>query len=267
MNGLAPTSDNATRLESILIVGASGEIGAAIALCHARRGAALWLWGRDSERLEHTAAACRAAGARACTLRQIDLEDVSGAIAAIEQDDAAARFAGAVFAAGSGDIREPGRAVEAPAQVARLGIVNFAAQAAMAAALGERMAQRRAGRLTLIGSAAGFHALPFAAGYAGSKAGLARFADALRIALQPHGVTVTLVSPGFVDTAAARRVAGPKPGVLSPEAVAERIVDAAQRGVGHLIVPRRFAWLRMVDRMLPGFLRDRLLRSLAPPGH
>lgn len=250
---------------NILIIGASGEIGAAVALCHARRGADLWLWGRHSERLERSADACRAAGAGAITTRLVDLEDISAAIAAIEQDDATARFSTAVFAAGSGDIREAGRAAESAAQVARLGVVNFAAPAALAAALGERMAARRQGRLVLIGSAAAFHALPFAAGYAASKAGLARFADALRLALKPHGVQVTLVSPGFVDTAAARRVPGPKPGLIAPAAAAERIVAASERGTGHLVFPGAFAMLRLVDRLMPAFLRDRLLLALAPP--
>lgn len=266
MAGKTRENDGAGPSANVLVVGASGEIGAAIALCHARRGARLWLWGRNAERLQQTAAACLAAGAAAVTIRLIDLENVAAAQAAIEADDAAARFGAAVFAAGSGDIREPGRAVESAALIARLSTVNFAAPAALAAALGEHMAKRREGHLILIGSAAAFHALPFGAGYSGSKAGLARFADALRIALKPHGVSVTLASPGFVNTAAARRVPGPKPGILSPEAAAERIMAAGERGVGHLVLPRGFVILRLLDRLMPGFLRDRLLRALTPPG-
>jgi short-subunit dehydrogenase len=266
MGSAAGANESPALSGSVLIVGASGEIGSAIALCHARRGAALWLWGRDTERLKRTAEACRAAGARAISIQGIDLMDVAHAVAAIEAADAAACFTVAVFAAGSGDVREPGRRVETAAQVVRLGTVNFVAPAAMAAALGDRMAARQAGSLVLIGSAAAFHALPFAAAYASSKAGLARFAEALRIALKPHGVKVTLVSPGFVDTAAARQVPGPKPGMLSPAVVAARIVAAGERGVPHLIIPRRFAFLRLFDRALPGFLRDRLLRAITPPG-
>lgn len=266
MCSAAAANDRPALSASVLIVGASGEIGSAIALCHARRGAALWLWGRDAERLERTADACHAAGARAITTSSIDLADVGRAVAAIEAADEAACFSAAVFAAGSGDVREPGRRAEAAVQVVRLGTVNFVAPAALAAALGERMAARQAGSLVLIGSAAAFHALPFAAGYAGSKAGLARFAEALRIALKPHGVKVTLVSPGFVDTAAARRVPGPKPGMISPAAAAARIVAAGERGLPHLIMPRRFALLRLFDRALPGFLRDPLLRALTPQG-
>ena len=57
----------------------------------------------------------------------------------------------------------------------------------MAAAIAGRMAERKGGgRLVLISSAAAFHALPFAASYAGSKAGLSRFTDSLRIAMRPR---------------------------------------------------------------------------------
>lgn len=266
MAGTTRGTDDPGPYRNVLVIGASGEIGAAIALCHARRGAGLWLWGRNAERLQRTTEACLAAGAGAVTIRLIDLENMAEAQAAIEADDAAAQFTTAVFAAGAGDIREPGRILESAALIARLGTINYTAPAAMAAALGERMARRRGGGLVLIGSAAAFHALPFGAGYSSSKAGLTRFAQALRIALKPHHVTVTLASPGFVDTAAARRVPGPKPGMISPEAAAERIVAAGERGVGHLVLPRRFALLWLLDRLMPVFLRDRLLQALAPPG-
>jgi len=127
------------------------------------------------------------------------------------------------------------------------------------------MTARGAGRIVLIGSAAGFHSLPFSAAYSGTKAGLARFADALRIGARDHGVTVTLVSPGFIDTAAARRIPGPKPMLIQPEAAAAHIAQAAAAGKAHLILPWPFALLRLFDRLLPRALRDRLLSSLTPP--
>jgi short-subunit dehydrogenase len=116
----------------------------------------------------------------------------------------------------------------------------------------------------LIGSAAAFHALPFAAAYAGSKAGLARFAQALRLSVAPHGVRVTLVSPGFIDTTAGQMVSGPKPFLMQPAYVAARVAKAAASGQAHLILPWPFALLRLVDRVLPARLRDRLLIRLTP---
>ena len=249
----------------VLVVGASGELGGALARHYAETGAALWLWGRDETRLQQIAALCRNAGAASTATRSLDLRDVDSAIAAIACDDDAAHFDLVIIASGSGDIRAEGALVEDAGLVSRLGSVNFVAPAAIAAEIGSRMVQRGRGAIVLIGSAAAFHALPFAAAYAGSKAGLARFADALRIALRPHGVCVTLVSPGFIDTAAARLVPGPKPLMMSAEKAARLIAKAAAHGKAHLIMPWPFTLLKLADRILPRPLRDMVLRALTPP--
>jgi len=249
----------------LLITGASGGLGAALALHYAIPGRTLSLWGRDPVRLEAVAEACRGAGATA-RIRRLDLSDCVAAVAALEAQDTAEAIDLAIFAAGLGDIRADGALVEDPAQIVRLGLVDFVAPAAMAAALADRMARRKGGGIVLIGSAAAFHALPFAAGYAGSKAGLARFADALRIGVRAHGVRVTLVSPGFIDTETGRCTPGPKPFLLRPEQAAARIARAATQGRAHLVTPWPFALLRGLDRLLPMFLRDRLLLSLTPKG-
>lgn len=249
--------------ERVLITGASSGLGEALARRYAAAGRTLVLWGRDRARLDSVAAHCRAAGAEV-SVRELDLEDAGAAISGVREDDETGAIGTALLVAGQGDVCGPGEAVEDAYQVKRLATVNFVAPCGMAAALGERMARRRRGAIVLVGSAASFHALPFAASYAASKAGLARFAEALRIGLAPHGVRVTLVSPGFIDTAAGRRVPGPKPLIMPAAEVAERIATAAARGMPHLILPRPFGWLRVLDRLLPRVLRDRVLRSLAP---
>ena len=173
----------------------------------------------------------------------------------------------AIFAAGLGDVRAAGAVVEDAGVVARLGTINFVAPAAMAAALAERMARRGHGRIVMIGSAAAFHALPFAAAYSGTKAGFARFAEALQIGVRQHGIKVTLVSPGFIDTTAARRTGGARPLSTQPDVVAARIARAAALGQAHAIMPWPFNLLRWFDRLLPRPLRERLLLALSPPGH
>lgn len=246
----------------ILITGASGALGAALARARAAPGAALLLWGRNEQRLAVTAAACRSAGADVETL-SIDFSDTAGMLAAIAETDAANPIDEALLAAGQGDTAAPGARAEDALQVARLAIINFAAPAALAAALADRMAARGHGRIVLIGSAAGFHALPFAPAYAGSKAGLTRFADALRLAVAGQGVQVTLVSPGFIDWPGGGR---PIPrALMTPLPAAARLVlAAADAGRAHVILPWPFAVLRLVDRLLPRWLRDRLLLALKP---
>lgn len=244
----------------ILLTGAAGLLGRELALRLARPETRLVLWGRDPARLDELAAICRAAGAETdvCIL---DLSDTSAALCALETQDNADPFDMALLVAGQGDTRPSGAVVEAPAQVIRLVQTNFVAPAAMASLLAERMAGRGAGRIALVGTAAASHSLPFAASYSGSKAGLARFADALRLAVRDRGVSVTLISPGFFADGAALA----RPGEIPAGTVAERMIGAVMAGKAELVVPRRFLLLRWFDRLLPRPLRDRILLSLRLP--
>ena len=246
------------------MTGASGKLGGALASAYAQPGTRLSLWGRDDGRLAAIAQTCRDAGA-SVEIRSLDIEGVAAAVAAAIAEDLADPFDLALLVSGIGDTRAEGDRVEAAELVTRLGTVNFTAPAAIAAALAGRMAERGHGGLVFIGSAAAFHALPFAATYSGSKAGLARFADALRLSVRRYGVAVTLVSPGFIDTAAGHREASNRPLAMLPDAVAKRVVRAVARRQAHLILPWPFAMLRVFDRLLPACLRDRLLLALTPP--
>ncbi|HUP57767.1 MAG TPA: SDR family NAD(P)-dependent oxidoreductase, partial [Bdellovibrionota bacterium] len=58
--------------------------------------------------------------------------------------------------------------------------------------------KKSGGRLVLLGSVAGHVALPNASAYAMSKFAVRALASSLYGELRPHGVSVTLISPGFV---------------------------------------------------------------------
>ncbi|KAJ8138699.1 hypothetical protein OY671_008088, partial [Metschnikowia pulcherrima] len=154
----------------VLVVGASGESGSALARHYARAGARLSLWGRDNGRLDALARSCLDLGAGALGTRSLDSTDTDATSDASAREEAEEPFSLASFAAGCGDVRAEGAMVEDAAQVARSGQVNFVAQAAMAARCAQAMAARGHGAIVVIGSAAADHASPFAAAYAGSKA-------------------------------------------------------------------------------------------------
>lgn len=248
----------------ILVTGASGTLGRELAVRVARPGVRVSLWARDAVRLEETAILCRAAGAQA-ELRSMDLADLRAVLAALEASDDREPFTRAYLVAGLGDTLPEGKLVEDPEQVMRLTHTNFLAPAAMATFLADRMASRGAGRIGLIGTAAASHSLPFAASYSGSKAGLARFADALRLAVKGNGVSVTLISPGFFAGRGEGALPPARPGEIPAGHVAERAIAAVERGAAELVVPRWFLLLRWFDRLLPRPLRDRILLGLRLP--
>jgi short-subunit dehydrogenase len=248
----------------ILLTGASGNLGGELARQLARPGVSLALWGRNSSRLEAAAQECRAKGATA-TLRILDLGDIDQALAALADEDTASPFDTVLLVAGQGDTQSAGQILEHAEQVARQCHVNFTSPSAMAACIAARMCARGQGRIGIIGSAAGFHSLPFAPSYAGSKAGLARFTDALRLAAKRHGVTITLVAPGFIAAPPGSAARPPRPLEIPAEKVATDIIAAVMSGRAELIVPKRFKALRWLDAILPRMLRDRLLSALPAP--
>ena len=258
---LRPTRRLPLGSPSILLTGASGSLGRALALHHAALGVRLNLWGRDSGKLAETSGQALALGASVCETC-FDLTDAIGAAEKLVEQDESDCFDIAYLVAGTGETRTPGALVEDPELIVQTAQVNYTAPAVMAATLAGRMAERGSGRIVLIGSAAGHHSLPFASAYASSKAGLARFSAALRIAVKPHGVSVTLAAPGFIDTPVARTRSGAVPFKLPVDEAARRIVRAGEKGARHYVTPWPFRVVHALDRLLPATLRDGLLRRL-----
>lgn len=251
-------------MRAVLVTGASGNVGGELARQAARDGVHISLWGRNQTRLEQTAAACRDRGATA-SLRCIDLGDITAAQEAFDAEDAVTPFQTVLLVAGQGLTTQDDLIVEDPDQVARQCHLNFTATSALAAHAATRLCDRKRGSIGIIGSAASFHSLPFAPSYAASKAGLARFADALRIATRPHGVTVTLATPGFIAAENPPPEQPRRPFEMPVDRVARVIITSVEAGKAERIIPGWFVLLKWFDRALPRFLRDRLLSSLPRP--
>lgn len=248
----------------ILVCGASGNLGGHLARQLAPLGVRLSLWGRREDALGKLDEDCQS-GITTVQWRAIDIADVDAALAALRETDDATPVDCAFFVSGAGDTRETGRLFDSPELIARLGVVNYVAPAALAAELGDRMARRGAGRIAMVGTAAASHPLPFAAGYVSSKGGLALFTESLRATLKPHGVSVTLASPGFFAPASSAEHAYARPGEIAPDLVAAQLIRATAKGRSEIVTPRWFLGLRWLGRLLPRPLYDRLLLSLPVP--
>jgi NAD(P)-dependent dehydrogenase (short-subunit alcohol dehydrogenase family) len=82
----------------------------------------------------------------------------------------------------------------------RLNAVNYLGVLHCIAALLPRYMARRAGHLAWVASVAGYQGLPKAAYYGPTKAALINLAEALWMELRPHGIDVSVINPGFVET-------------------------------------------------------------------
>jgi short-subunit dehydrogenase len=236
--------------KTILITGASSGIGAALARAHAREGITLLLWGRDQARLQETQTQCRALGAQA-RIESFDLSDAAGFAAHLAAADAATPIDLAIFNAGLGGTAPDDAYSEAPQSAEAIAQVNFVAPVVGAHVMANAMAARGKGQIVLIGSISESFPLPMAPTYAATKAGLRMFAEALGLRVKKFGVTVSLVSPGFIDTPMSRKVREAKPFLMTADAAAAIITRKIAAGARVIVVPWQFAVLRAVTNLLP----------------
>jgi short-subunit dehydrogenase len=245
----------------ILITGASSGLGAALAREYASPAIRLTLWGRDAERLEGIAAQCRAAGSTVKTVVQ-DLRDVHAMEAQLDRCDEDMPVDIAIFNAGLGGVTPGGRVVEDSRRAFEVATVNFTAAVVGATTIAGRMVKRRRGQIVLIGSIVESIPLPMSPTYAGTKAGLKMFAESLRLRVSAHGLSVTLASPGFVDTPMSRTIAAGKPFMITSEKAAAIIRRGIARRRKEFSLPLPYALARKLFLLLPRGIRRAIVLRL-----
>jgi short-subunit dehydrogenase len=98
------------------------------------------------------------------------------------------------------------------------------------------MVERRSGCVLNVASTAAFQPIPGQAGYGGSKAFVLSYSHAIREELRPHGVSVTALCPGPVETGFAV-AAGIDPDEMAgamPKLFWVPVADVARAGVDGL---------------------------------
>ena len=215
-----------------LITGASGGIGAALALAFAERGYDLVLLARRSDRLEEVAAGIGRFGAAAETL-VTDLSTPDG-------------LAGAAERAAAGDldllISNAGAAGYAPlrdvsaAELDALWRLNATAPVTLAHAVLPSLLAKGAGGIVTIASLLAFSsgvtatALPARTLYAAAKSATVAFTRTLATELDGTGVRATVVCPGQVRTEWSGGANRDRPDAMSAEDVATATAVAVARG-------------------------------------
>jgi NADP-dependent 3-hydroxy acid dehydrogenase YdfG len=246
--------------QRLLITGASSGIGRALALAYARDGASLFLLGRDAARLEAAAEACRAAGAAEVEARVADVRDRAAMARLVEAAHAARPLDILVANAGVATGLSPGQVLETPDAVRAMMAINVNGVFNTVEPAIPAMCGRGGGQIAIVGSMAGVRSLPYSPAYCAAKASVHMWADCLRGRLAPHGVKVSLIVPGFVETPMSARTKSWQPGAISDARAAEIIKRGLDRRrpviafPGYMYVAMRFFSL------LPPALVDGVMR-------
>lgn len=244
---------------TILITGASSGLGAALARAYAKEGVVLGLMGRNEERLNHIAAECIAKGAKV-RIGVVDVRDADAMRAWIEAFDA--EYAVELLIANAGVSAGLGEFGEGEAQVRAIFDVNISGVINSVWPLAEHMVKRGRGQIAIMSSLAGFRHLPSAPAYSASKACVRVYGEALRGQLRRHGVRVSVICPGYVDTPMTRINTFPMPFLMHENDAAMRIMRALSCGKRRICFPKRlyypFYFLTLISPTLTDWLFDRL---------
>lgn len=246
----------------VLVTGASGGIGRAIAVAFAREGdrvvvhystrrteAERTLQGLPGE--GHALASADLADPRAVADLAAAADDALGGVDVLV-NNAAVVTAG--YSVADTDYGAWQRAWRETLEVNLLGAAN------LSYCVARRLIDRGVeGAIVNVGSRGAFRGEPDASAYGASKAGLHALGQSLAVSLAPYGISVTSVAPGFVETdrvgdrlagesGAAIRAQSPYGRVAAPEEVAAAVVylasPAARWSTGAILDVNGASYLR-----------------------
>jgi short-subunit dehydrogenase len=246
---------------TILITGATGAIGGALAEIYARPGITLILQGRNAGRLAELEGICQAKGAKVALgvkdVRELDsylawLDEVCG-YQAIDLLFVNAGVNMNIGANGEGESWEETRELIEVNVLAALATVNRVLPS---------MRARKKGQIALMSSLAAYFGLPVTPSYCASKAAIKTYGEALRGWLAPEGIGVSVVMPGYVESQMCHNMPGPKPFLWPADRAARYIKTELTTNRPRISFPFPLnlgTWLLSV---LPPALSERILRQL-----
>ncbi|MCG6884788.1 MAG: SDR family NAD(P)-dependent oxidoreductase [Silicimonas sp.] len=242
----------------IIITGATGGIGRALVREYARPGTSFLLFGRNGENLAAAQHDAEQAGAIAetCAIPATDYDDMANAMLAFDASDPVDLV---LLCAGVKTGNRGG--VEPPEHLDRVLAVNLTAPIRHAQAILPRLRERDRGQIAFFSSLAALAPQADILSYSASKSGLRAYAAGLRRDLIGTGVSVHVITPGFVDTPMTDRHLGHTPLKISAERAAVLIRRGLSRGQAYITFPRLLVLLVRLQNLLPVAIADRIDRN------
>ena len=235
------------RLGTALVIGATSDVGRAIARKLAEEGWALQLAARDPVRLEREVQDLRVRTGVAVASHRCDVLRDDGGVSLLDELDPLPDVAVCVVGL-LGDQAESQRSSAAAERVMR---TNYVGPALLMGALAERFERRGSGVLAGVSSVAGDRGRAANYVYGSAKAGFTAFLSGLRNRLAATGVHVVTVKPGFVRTRMTEGMDLPARLTAEPEEVAAAVVRASRGRRDVVYVRRIWRLLMLMIRSIP----------------
>ncbi len=261
MSSQTETRPASNSLKSILITGASSGIGAALATRMAGPGIHLNLTARNRARLDAVAATCRAAGAEV-SITVADVRDADAMKRVVEEAHRIAPLDLVIANAGITGGTSPDRPFESANGIKAVLDVNLGGVLNTLSPAIQVMAERRSGHVAIISSIAGVRGLPYSPTYSATKAALNTYSTALRPTLRRHGIAISLVISGFVETPLEASISSPRPLRISADAAAKRIIKGLNRRRFRIVFPLSLFFGARLLSALPGRWGDAFFNRL-----
>ena len=252
-----PSPNRPTQSKTIVIFGATSEIGEEIAMLMAP-GNTIVLAARRTAALAGVANRLSSSGAKSVTIHFFDAMATSThsqVIDDIEAEVGPIDIAFAMFGVlGSQELAE-----RDGDEVYRILHTDFTAQAVLLTELSFRMRKRGRGTLVAFSSIAGARVRRPNYVYGSAKSGLDGFVQGMQDALHKTGVRLMVVRPGFVI---GRMTEGMDPAPMSstPQHVAAETVAALNTTKNDVWIPARLQILALIMRFVPRSIWRRMPR-------
>lgn len=242
-----------------MITGASSGIGGALAVALAKRGARLGLVARRAEALAEVARTIETNGGQALVL-PADVRDADSLRQVAEQLQSTLGPVDVLIAnAGIGPTRDASD-LDA-AEVSDVININVVGASNSAAAVVPQMVARGEGHLVVISSLAAYRGLPRSAAYCASKAAVSAFFESLRLDLEPKGIAVTIIHPGFIKTPLTSGREAQMPFLMELDDAVQKIVRAIETRKKSYAFPWQLASIVRAGMVMPIWMYDRISRK------
>ena len=243
-------------MKKILVIGATSAIAEHCARLWAARGDAVFLVGRNNERLQTIVADLKVRGAAQAHSYCMDLNSMDGHAAMLDAAEAAMGGVDNVLIA-HGTLSNQKACEQSVEETLAEINTNALSTVSLLTHIANRFEAKQAGTIAVISSVAGDRGRASNYVYGSAKAMITAFTSGLRQRLHKSNVAVVTIKPGFVDTP---MTASFKKSLLwaKPNSVAAKIVQAIDKRKDEVYLPAFWWAMMMVIKTIPQLLFRKL---------